>query len=60
MLSCDFFILGAIYKGYPRIMGEGGSVKSGKKTKTKKANYALQDVRIDPRCMWMKSVLNLS
>ena len=29
MLSCDFFILGAIYKGYLRIRGEGESVKSG-------------------------------
>ena len=26
----------------------------------KKANYALQHVRTDSRCMWMKSVLNLS
>ena len=30
-----------------------------KKTKTKKANYALQHVRADSRCMWMKRVLNL-
>ena len=28
--------------------------------KTKKANYVLQHVRTDSRCMWMKSVLNLS
>ena len=31
-----------------------------KKSKARKANYALQHVRTDSRCMWMKSVLNLS
>ena len=30
------------------------------KTKRKKANYALQHVRTDSRCIWMKNVLNLS
>ena len=34
--------------------------KSQIEKKTKKANYALQHVRTDSRCMWMKSVLNLS
>ena len=34
--------------------------KINKQTKTKKANYVLQHVRTDSRCMWMKSVLNLS
>ena len=33
--------------------------KPEKKTKTKNANYALQYVRADSRCMWMKSILNL-
>ena len=31
-----------------------------KKTKARKANYALQHVKTDSRCMWMKSVLSLS
>ena len=31
-----------------------------KKPKTKQANYALQHVRADSQCMWMKSVSNLS
>ena len=30
-----------------------------KKKETKKANYALQHVRADSRCMWMMSVFNL-
>ena len=30
-----------------------------KKEKQKKENYALQHVRTDSRCMWMKTVLNL-
>ena len=34
--------------------------KPDRKKKQKKANYALQHVRTDSRCMWMKSFLNLS
>ena len=34
--------------------------KKTRKKKKKKVNYALQHVRTDYRCMWMKSVLNLS
>ena len=31
-----------------------------KKKLKKRANYALQHVTTDTRCMWMKSVLNLT